>query len=223
MPRKSTPRSTTAAAATPKATRQQQRRSQIVNAAVRLFSERGYYQTTIDDVAQAAEVSKGLVYRYFTNKDDLLFYCLRYVLDKYEPEDVQQLIAKRGPLGALNEILSTHCALAQEHIREVILAYKSTSDLSAKHRREIKILESRIVRAIRQALEACVHGGLMHAVNLDIMAYQYVMYGHTWALKHWTYGDRYTHLDYLAEGRKLLILPHLTKAGLAEFKRLKVE
>ncbi len=211
------------AAAEPTATRLHQRQAQIGKAAVRLFSERGYYQTTIEDVAQAADISKGLVYRYFKNKDDLLFYCLRYVLEKYEPEDVRKLIADRGPLGALNDLFTAHCTLAEEHIREVVLAYKSTSDLSAKHRREIKVLESRIVRTIRQALEACVHGGLMHAVDLDIMAYQYVMYGHTWALKNWSYADRYTNADYLREGRNLLILPHLTKAGLVEFKRIRAE
>src|ERR1035437_5450898 len=69
------------------------RRDQIVKAAVRLFSENGYFQTTIDDIAKEADVSKGLVYLYFKDKHDLLFYALRFVLEFYET-DISSLLGK---------------------------------------------------------------------------------------------------------------------------------
>ena len=48
-------------------------RAAIVEAAVRLFADRGYEETTVDDVAAAADVSPATVFRYFGSKEDLVF------------------------------------------------------------------------------------------------------------------------------------------------------
>lgn len=49
-----------------------QRREDIVVAARDLFSERGWQDTSIQEIASEAGISTGLVYRYFENKDALL-------------------------------------------------------------------------------------------------------------------------------------------------------
>lgn len=48
------------------------RTRRILEAASRLFRERGYGAIRIEDIAHAAEVSVGTLYNYFTNKGDLL-------------------------------------------------------------------------------------------------------------------------------------------------------
>jgi len=48
-------------------------RGEIVEAALTLFEKKGFDETTIDDVAAAAEVSPRTVFRYFTSKEDLVF------------------------------------------------------------------------------------------------------------------------------------------------------
>ncbi len=47
------------------------RESDFLNAAEKLFSERGYFQTSMEDVAKAAEYAIGTIYRYFPSKEDL--------------------------------------------------------------------------------------------------------------------------------------------------------
>jgi len=197
----------------------ERRRAQIVETAVRLFSERGYFQTTIEDIANAIPVSKGLVYKYFKDKDAILFFCMRYVIDKYSLDDVPQRISRIGPLCALLKVMQVQCSIAQEHRLETTLAYRSTADLSAELARQIKVLESKTVRIIRQCLDSCVRQGLMSEINTDIMAYQYLMYGHTWALKNWAFRDRYSADEYMSEGRNILLRPFLTELGLVELKR----
>lgn len=48
-----------------------QREEQIVNAAEKVFFERGFDNSTMDDVAGAAELSKGALYTYFKTKNEL--------------------------------------------------------------------------------------------------------------------------------------------------------
>jgi len=48
------------------------RRIQILDAAARLFAEKGFHRTTTKDIAEAADVSEGTLYNYFENKEDML-------------------------------------------------------------------------------------------------------------------------------------------------------
>jgi AcrR family transcriptional regulator len=201
----------------------ERRRAQIVATAIRLFSENGYFQTTTEDIANAIPVSKGLVFKYFKDKNDLLYYCMQYVLEKYKLDDVPQWISESGPLATLMKIIKIQCALAKEHSAEVVLAYRSTADLSQDFARQIKLLESKIARTIRQCLDACMHKGYIKPINTDIMAYQYIMFAHTWALKNWAFRDRYSAEEYAAEGENILLLPFLTTAGQKEYEKCKRE
>lgn len=47
------------------------RRRQIVDVAMRLFSDRGFRGTTTKEIAQAAGVSEAIIFRHFASKDDL--------------------------------------------------------------------------------------------------------------------------------------------------------
>ncbi|MCD6508923.1 MAG: TetR/AcrR family transcriptional regulator [Thermoprotei archaeon] len=47
-------------------------RNKIVEAAMQVFAERGFFNATTDEVARAAGVSKGLIFWYFRRKDDLI-------------------------------------------------------------------------------------------------------------------------------------------------------
>lgn len=49
-----------------------QRQEQILDTAMRLFAQKGFDRTTIDDVAEACGVAPGLIYHYFDSKIDLL-------------------------------------------------------------------------------------------------------------------------------------------------------
>ncbi len=48
------------------------RRDQILMAAMKLFGAKGYQNTSISDIAQRADLSKGLLYNYFESKEELL-------------------------------------------------------------------------------------------------------------------------------------------------------
>ncbi|MBN2878457.1 MAG: TetR/AcrR family transcriptional regulator [Clostridia bacterium] len=63
----------------PKTKRGVATRSKIMKAAERLFGEKGYYDTSINDIATKAKVAPGTIYIYF--KDKFTLYC--YLLNDY--------------------------------------------------------------------------------------------------------------------------------------------
>lgn len=56
--------------------RSEEKRQQIIEAASHLFTEQGFLSTSMDQVADAAGVSKQTVYSHFGTKDDLFRYCI---------------------------------------------------------------------------------------------------------------------------------------------------
>jgi len=95
---------------TPKGMMTQQR---ILDAAFALFASKGYEETTMRDIATAADCSLGLTYRYFASKEDLILALYRWLADQLE-EQVSQLptgsIADRFQrlMSGLLEVMTPH-------------------------------------------------------------------------------------------------------------------
>lgn len=53
--------------------KKQQTRERIADAALKLFAERGYDETTLDEIADAADVSRRTIFAYYGSKEEILF------------------------------------------------------------------------------------------------------------------------------------------------------
>ena len=91
-------------------------RQDILRTAARLFQQRGYDATSMNDVAAALKLSKGGLYHHFQSKDEMLFHIMNHALDITEDRVVKVV---RGITGA-EERLRT---LIRLHI-EVVLSVR---------------------------------------------------------------------------------------------------
>jgi AcrR family transcriptional regulator len=57
------------------------RRVEILKSAAAAFRRRGYHGASVDEIASALEMTKGNLYYYFQNKEEILFACHDYSLD----------------------------------------------------------------------------------------------------------------------------------------------
>lgn len=100
-----------------------QRKDSIIDAATMVFSEKGYYNTSIKDIAKAADISPALLYAYFDGKEDLY----RSVLFSTE-EQTNPIVKemKKVGLGAKALVLLTFDSIASS------LLYESTNSEKKK-------------------------------------------------------------------------------------------
>jgi TetR/AcrR family transcriptional regulator, repressor for uid operon len=93
----------------------QERHSQILRAAVTCFARRGFHQTTMHDISAEAQISVGLIYRYFDSKDAVISF-----MATEHMEDVRRVLeeARCAPtlFHALELISIRHCEEQPEHL-----------------------------------------------------------------------------------------------------------
>ena len=87
----------------------ERRRQQIIVAAKRVFSEKGYSKSTMEDIAREAELSPGTLYLYFKNKDELYaslsLRILQYLNIRLEDVKKEKDIEPRQKITAIKEAL----------------------------------------------------------------------------------------------------------------------
>lgn len=94
-----------------------ERRQEVIDAALKEFSEKGYKGASLNNILKEAQISKGTFYYHFKNKEDLYFFLIeilieekkRFMKDRIKPEDFNEdiftifkLQAKLGVEFAIN-------------------------------------------------------------------------------------------------------------------------
>ena len=91
------------------------RRRQILRAAMTCFARRGFHLTTMNDISVEAQISVGLIYRYFDSKDAVITFMASEHLD-----DLRRVLeqARRAPtlFEALELVSIRHCEEQPEHL-----------------------------------------------------------------------------------------------------------
>ncbi|MBB5956750.1 AcrR family transcriptional regulator [Saccharothrix tamanrassetensis] len=105
-------------------------RAKVLEAAGRLFAERGVESVTMDDVAAAAGVGKGTLYRHFGDKSGLA----TALLDQRETELQKGILSGRPPLGPgmgpadrLVAFTTAYLGFLRESLDIVLLSQTSTT------------------------------------------------------------------------------------------------
>ncbi len=97
--------------------KEEQRRRQIKEAAITLFSTKGYQQSTMEDLAESAGVSKSLIYWYWASKAALLSELIDTCLEPYI-ELLTAAVASPAPfMKKLHQLLWDYLDMSRENDR----------------------------------------------------------------------------------------------------------
>ncbi len=78
----------------------------ILDAAVKVFADKGYYGARVSDIAQEAGIAYGLVYHYFKNKEDLLISIFRHRWGQFDRAVRKIMEEKDDPREMIHSIVT---------------------------------------------------------------------------------------------------------------------
>jgi AcrR family transcriptional regulator len=124
------------------------RRRQILDAAILCFAESGFHQTSMHDISAEAGISVGLIYRYFKNKDEVIS-----AIAAEHKKEIAQLLERAGQaptlLESLEILFTSHCC---DDSPQVISAFVVDLFAEAGRNRRVANLVRDVVRTKAKGL-----------------------------------------------------------------------
>lgn len=146
------------------------RRDEILDAAARLFSSRGYHATTIDDVAEAAGVAKGTVYWYYRSKKALFLDVLDRAAAAFRDELGRRTGRSTSALHRLEAGLRATFALARARPELWRLYFQQVHDADEEFVRERARIYERIRTDLRQTLDQAMAAGELPRGDAELLS-----------------------------------------------------
>lgn len=78
---------------------------EIIEASIKVFSGKGFYEATMHDIAKVVEMGVGTLYQYFKSKDDLYYNAILYKLNEFHNFYEEKLRDKHNFLDSMSDII----------------------------------------------------------------------------------------------------------------------
>lgn len=179
------------------------KRRAILRTAASLFSEKGFRETSLNDIASTLSVTKPTLYYYVKNKDDILFQCLHTALEDLEVRI--QLIdeADATGLAKLERFVETFITLFDDELGRCV-ARPGLDPLSDSYRRNIQPFYRRVDSRLRDIISEGIGDASIKACDPKIAAF--TLFGAmNWIIKWFDPDQGYSAADIAAQMNELFI------------------
>ena len=186
----------------------ERRRVQIVDAAVRLFIEKGFHKTTTRQIAEAAGFSIGTLYEYVASKEDVLYLVCDAIHAEVERSVAEVLERAAGGRETLRGVVREYFLVCDRMSDHILLMYQETKSLPRQWQRKVLDNEVRITRLFKTALaemSADVGLNVPDAASLELMAHNIMVLGHMWTFRRWYFRRSFSIEDYIAHQTALIL------------------
>ncbi len=189
----------------------QERRRQIVDAAVKLFIRHGYHKTTTRALARETGLSIGSIYEYITTKDDVL-YLVGIAIHSEVEQGVKDALARpTESKDALAEVIREFFLVCDRMSDHVLLMYQVTHFLPEKWQKKVLGAELRITNLFIEAMKSLREMGKLPDLDdntITLIGHNISIMGHTWAFRRW-YFAKYMTIDEYIERQTEFIMSFL--------------
>jgi AcrR family transcriptional regulator len=151
------------------ARKRQRRINEILRVAAEVLSEKGYYNTSLEEIADRLDLAKASLYHYFDSKESLLTACLGTVAD----ESISRLTAIASGAGSASERLR---GLIIEQLRIITVEYPELARLFLAHlewpatvRERISEWHTRHDAIIKGVIEEGVKSGELGDIDISVV------------------------------------------------------
>ena len=145
----------------PKKVDKKEKKEMILDAACKVFADKGFNAALVDDIAKKAGIGKGTVYEYFRSKEDLFFESLTWFftnLTNFSYYEIEQL-----PQSASEQLEQFIESLSKsvdeiEHFVPLMMEYWSASASGTQRKKFMKFFSEIYVNCRSQIEEILNHG-----------------------------------------------------------------
>lgn len=149
--------------------RYQARRLEILRAAGRQFRARGFVETGMRDIAEAAELSPANLYNYFQGKHEILFFCQDNSLDRMIAALEKARRIKGSVAAKLSFVIISHLRCLLDEI-EGSAAHLLTNALPARQQRYLLAKRDRYELGVRNLIASGMRTGEFVPGDAALMA-----------------------------------------------------
>lgn len=144
------------------------REAALHQAATRLFRERGFHATSMQDLAEALGMNRGSLYHYIESKDDLLWAIVSGALERLDGRVRPILEGEAPPVERLIGAIDAHLDFAARHGDELALLQIELRSLGPERRRELIGRRDDYEAAWRQAIREGIAAGQLRPVDVPL-------------------------------------------------------
>lgn len=157
-------------------------RSDVINAAVRLFNQHGYEATTVGMIAEQLKVSKSAIYHHVTSKEDLLASALDRALSSLEEMLDAAKASTRSPVERLETVLrgTIRVLIAELESVTLLLRLRGNTDLE----RQALARRRRFNLAVAELVDEADEVGALRA-DLDSRVATRLVFGMVNSITEW--------------------------------------
>ena len=159
------------------------RRVEILKSAASAFRTRGYHATSVDDIAQTLRMTKGSLYYYFKNKEEILYVCHDHTLDLLLRALKNIQASDEKPEAKLRAVVIAFVELMTEELHGTAAVTLDLKELSPPLRRKITAKRDRFDRAVRRIIREGIDKGVFREVDSKFTTFA-IMGGINW-IPHW--------------------------------------
>ncbi|MCB5169729.1 TetR/AcrR family transcriptional regulator [Streptomyces bambusae] len=132
----------------------------LMAVATRLFAERGYDRTSVQEIVEAAGVTKGALYHYFGSKDDLLHEVYARML-RLQQERLDAIAGSGGPVEErLRAAAADVVVTTIENLDDAMIFFRSMHQLSPEKNKQVRAERRRYHERFRALVEEGQRSGV---------------------------------------------------------------
>jgi TetR/AcrR family transcriptional regulator, cholesterol catabolism regulator len=128
------------------------RKKSIAKIGAKLFSKKGFAETSMDDIAAAARLSKGGIYHYFSSKTEVLYFILDNFMDLVLKDLQEELDRIDNRLEKVRELIFRHVDQYPKYMAEAKTLFHEVQNLPPKYYKKIIAKEREYNRITRNVL-----------------------------------------------------------------------
>lgn len=150
----------------------EERREQILNAALEAFHVKGYGQTSVRELGAAVGMSVAGMYHYFSTKEDILFAIVDNSVDRLLAGLEAAQMSAESPEKRLQAMLAETVRIVIEHRAEIRILIDNADKLPPERQELIREKRSKSASMVRAELERLrAAGRLSECLDLNVITF----------------------------------------------------